>query len=126
MITFEILDNAQVLIVEDLSRELDDGSLLPSIAKTHYGFVKEVREVFENQSRVFFHGLFNLKKGEYEIDPDNKDPIEVDGVLHDLGEDGKVYISNVERPEIPQPSNFEVAQLISDLDARLVIAGVIE
>lgn len=54
-------------------------------------------------------------------------------IISELGEDGQIMQEDgsfitpppIEVPQIHEPTNSEIAQMISDLQADLVIAGVI-
>jgi hypothetical protein len=60
--------------------------------KTHHGFVNQIVEEGSQSERIFFHGVFDLAQGKYVIDPADRTPIEVDGVLMPLDKNGAVTV----------------------------------
>jgi hypothetical protein len=112
----------EVFKVEELYDEPREDGYFPFI-RSFYGMVNKICTMDCETETVYYHGIINLHDGTYLKDPDNHGPIIVNGVEYPLDENGEVVLPKF--PPMPQITNEDLAQQVSDLEARLVIAGVI-
>ena len=114
------LIQGEILKVESLKNDKDD---LIYEVKTFHGLERQVSFIEVDNVMIYFNGIINLDTGEYLKDPDNLNPIEINGRLYELDENGEVFIKN--REPIPEISQYEQAQLSSDLKIDMIVAGLI-
>jgi hypothetical protein len=113
---------------DDKGRPVPGTGYVPSI-RTYHGMAREVRSLETDggatgaSGTTYYHGVCNLTDGSYGKDPDDTAPIVVDGVAYPLGANGEVFIPR--RAPLPAVSNEALSQQLSDLEANLIIAGVI-
>lgn len=65
-------------------------------AKICIGQEKQVASRETDTETIYYHGVFDLSAGLYSKDPDNTEPIEVDGQLYELDAEGEVHITKPE------------------------------
>jgi hypothetical protein len=81
-----------VLKVDYMFDQPREGDGYFPVIKAFAAHLRQVVRDDRDHESVYYHGLFDLNTGEHNFDPDNQEPIEIDGVSHPLDENGEVVL----------------------------------